>query len=89
MGSGCTQGTKPPKLRRTFTEDDKLAALRGLLKEALPDQDASVSDEVAALSSTQLRDRLIAHNPLDKDWIVRINQVRALCLAAFYPSCVL
>lgn len=63
-------------MKHTFTEDDKLAALRGLLKEAMPDQDAAVNAEVAALSSTQLRDRLIAHNPLDKDWIVRINQVR-------------
>jgi hypothetical protein len=73
------QGTKPPKLEKTFTDDEKLGALRGLLKEAKPGQDAATNEEVAALSATQLRDRLIALNPLNKDWIARINQVGTIC----------
>ena len=36
------------------------------------------------LSGTQLRDRLLAHNPLDRDWIARINQVTAL-VCKFLP----
>ncbi len=61
----------------TYTEDERREPLRQLLKEAMPDQDAATSAEVADLSGTQLRDRLIAHNPLDKDWIARINEVQA------------
>lgn len=64
----------------TYTEDERREPLRQLLKEALPNQDAASNQEVATLSGTQLRDRLIAHNPLDKDWIARINEVQALCL---------
>lgn len=62
-------------MRRTYTEDERREPLRELLRQALPDQDASSNEEVASLSGTQLRDRLIAHQPLDTDWIKRINQV--------------
>ena len=39
------------------------------------------------LSGTQLRDRLIAANPLDRAWIARVNQVplRRTCLK-LYPG---
>ena len=63
-------------MKVTYTNDEKLEPLRHLLREALPDQDHSTSEEVAGLSNTQLRDRLIAHKPLDRDWIARINQVQ-------------
>ena len=46
-----------------------------LLAEARPDQDAGLDEEVAALSGTQLRDRLIALDPLERGWIARVNQV--------------
>ncbi len=62
-------------MRKTYTEDEKREPLRELLRQALPDQDASSNEEVASLSGTQLRDRLIAHQPLDTDWIKRVNQV--------------
>ena len=62
-------------MRKTYTEDAKREPLRELLRQALPDQDASSNEEVASLSGTQLRDRLIAHQPLDTDWIKRVNQV--------------
>lgn len=76
MTLATAQGTKTPKVKVTYTNDEKLEPLRHLLREALPDQDHSTSEEVAALSNTQLRDRLIAHKPLDRDWIARINQVQ-------------
>lgn len=33
------------------------------------------SEEVAAFSWTELRDQLIAHAPLECDWIKRVNRV--------------
>ncbi|EIE19735.1 L-galactono-1,4-lactone dehydrogenase-like protein [Coccomyxa subellipsoidea C-169] len=71
------EGTKVPKVKVTYARDEKLEPLRHLLREALPDKDPSTSEEVASLSNTQLRDRLIAHKPLDRDWIARINQAEA------------
>ena len=60
-----------------YSEDERREPFRQLLREALPDQDAATNEEVASLSGTQLRDRLIAHKPLDRDWIARVNQVTA------------
>ena len=60
-----------------YSEDERREPFRELLREALPDQDAATNEEVASLSGTQLRDRLIAHKPLDRDWIARVNQVTA------------
>ena len=59
-----------------YSEDERREPLRELLREALPEQDAATNEEVAALSGTQLRDRLIAHSPLDTQWIKRVNQAR-------------
>ena len=72
------QGTKPPKVDSGYSEDERREPFRELLREALPDQDAATNEEVASLSGTQLRDRLIAHNPLDRDWIAQVNQVIAV-----------
>ena len=95
MAPCALQGKKPPKVKKTFTDDERREPLRELLREALPDQDASTSEEVASLSGTQLRDRLIAHQPLDTEWIKRINQVstagelyysdRVCCMAVKHP----
>lgn len=81
-----------------FTEDERRAPLRALLAEAgsaqarAPEQaqgpgeggaGASGGEPMEALTGTQLRDRLIAANPLDRDWIARVNQVSAalrMCL---------
>ena len=71
------QGTKPPKVDSAYSEDERREPFRELLRGALPDQDASTNEEVASLSGTQLRDRLIAHKPLDRDWIAQVNQVIA------------
>ena len=72
-------------MKRTYTEDERREPLRELLREALPDQDASTNEEVASLSGTQLRDRLIAHQPLDTDWIKRTNQVSTDCVLPLGP----
>ncbi len=37
---------------------------------------AGAGEPVEELSGTQLRDRLIARDPLDAGWIARVNQVR-------------
>ena len=71
------QGAKPPEVDSGYSEDERREPFRQLLREALPDQDAATNEEVASLSGTQLRDRLIAHKPLDRDWIARVNQVTA------------
>ena len=78
------QGTQPPKPKQRWSEDERRAPLRALLAAALPDQDAATNADVAALSGTALRDRLIAHAPLDRDWIARVNQV--LLLAGESPQ---
>jgi hypothetical protein len=62
-------------VRRQWSEDERRAPLRALLAEALPDQDAATNAEVAELPGTALRDHLIAHSPLDREWIARVNQV--------------
>ena len=36
------------------------------------------SEEVAAFSWSELRDQLIAHAPLECDWIKRVNRVSAI-----------
>lgn len=78
IGSGhVLQGTTPPKVDSAYSEEERREPFRELLRGALPDQDAAINEEVASLSGTQLRDRLIAHKPLDRDWIAQVNQVDA------------
>lgn len=33
------------------------------------------ADQLEALTNTELRDELLAHSPLDRDWVAAINQV--------------
>ncbi len=42
------------------------------LQEVKPHMDA---DQLEALTNTELRDELLAHSPLDRDWVAAINQV--------------
>ena len=65
-----------------YSKDERREPLRELLREALPEQDAATNEEMAALSGTQLRDRLIAHRPLDTPWIKRVNQARISSFSA-------
>ena len=34
-------------------------------------------DQVEALTMTELRDELLVHSPLDRDWVARVNQASA------------
>ncbi|CAM8949037.1 unnamed protein product [Rhodiola kirilowii] len=74
-----------PKFKPKYTADEAIQHVRDLYKEAL--QKYSVagiitksSDEqpVDELSFTELRDKLIALDPLNKDHIVKVNQAEAL-----------
>lgn len=72
-------------MKKTFTEQERSQPFRELLRQALPDQEASTNEEVASMSGTQLRDRLIAHQPLDRDWIACVNQASG-CSTASVPE---
>ena len=77
------QGMEPP-VAHGCAEGDKVAALQQLLASHVPGES---SDE--QLSATQLRDRLIAHDPGNASWIALINKVHACrmphqCLQAWY-----
>ena len=75
----CAQGVAPPKTRRSFGMEARVAPLRALLMEEVPEVQR---EEVWELSPTQLRDRLLALRPLDAPWIARVNQVgRGCCWA--------
>ena len=74
-------------MKRGYTEDERREPLRELLRQALPDQDSSAKEEVASLTGTQLRDRLIAHQPLDTDWIKRVDQVSCDALHLQHRGC--
>lgn len=75
------QGYTAPKVKVAYSDDDRLNPLRELMTEVRQDQEGS--EEVISLAATQLRDRLIAHNPLDRDWIARVNQVQESSSGAF------
>ena len=53
-----------------------LQALRDLLLLANPTFDR---DELEQLSATQLRDQLLAVDPLNTQWVMQINRVRLGC----------
>lgn len=72
------QGTEAPRSRSSrWSDAEKAAPLRQLLLEALGE---SAPADVNELSATQLRDRLLELDPLDVDWVKRVNEV---CV----PSC--
>lgn len=59
---------------QTFSEAEKTTAFQELLLEAQTD----VSPEIAAeMSFSELRDRLLAKAPLDKQWVTRVNTAEA------------
>ena len=61
-----------PKQASPAPRHESLAALRQLLLKAKPDVDKA---ELAELSVAQLRDELLACNPVSTDWVVQINRV--------------
>jgi L-galactono-1,4-lactone dehydrogenase len=68
------QGQEPTVPPSKYSEEQRLAPLRSLLRSRLPPEAAG---EVDALSATQCRDRLLALAPLDAAWVRRVNQAEA------------
>ncbi|KAL6141341.1 hypothetical protein ACLB2K_059631 [Fragaria x ananassa] len=69
----------PPKFKPKFTTDEAIQHVRDLYRDCLrkyrvvPDNSVDIDE----LSFTELRDKLIALNPLNKDHIVKVNQAEA------------
>ncbi|XP_050382609.1 L-galactono-1,4-lactone dehydrogenase, mitochondrial [Argentina anserina] len=69
----------PPKFKPKFTADEAIQHVRDLYRESLrkyrvvPDNSVDINE----LSFTELRDKLLALNPLNKDHIVKVNQAEA------------
>lgn len=66
-----TTAPGPGWFGKVHSEDEKLRPLRELL------QSATGAAPAVELSATQLRDELIAANPLDTEWIKRVNAAEA------------
>lgn len=68
-----------PKQATPTPRHESLSALRHLMLKAKPEVDKG---ELAELSMTQLRDELLACDPVNTDWVIQINRVSvmpALC----------
>uniref|UniRef100_A0A9X9ZA20 L-galactono-1,4-lactone dehydrogenase n=1 Tax=Myrciaria dubia TaxID=468946 RepID=A0A9X9ZA20_9MYRT len=73
----------PPKFKPKYTADEALQHVRQLYQESLqkyrPDVKSSNEDEpdINELSFTELRDKLLALDPLNKDHVIKVNQAEA------------
>ncbi|XP_030453082.2 L-galactono-1,4-lactone dehydrogenase, mitochondrial isoform X1 [Syzygium oleosum] len=73
----------PPKLKPKYTVDEALQHVRQLYQESLqkyrPEVKSSNNDEpdINELSFTELRDKLLALDPLNKDHVIKVNQAEA------------
>lgn len=80
-GPGVAPKETPPAPRH-----ESLAALRHLVLQAKPEVDKG---ELAELSVSQLRDELLACNPLQADWVRQVNRVRrrtCSCISCEAPT---
>ncbi|KAI6696895.1 hypothetical protein NL676_017014 [Syzygium grande] len=73
----------PPKLKPKYTVDEALQHVRQLYQESLqkyrPEVKSSNDDEpdINELSFTELRDKLLALDPLNKDHVIKVNEAEA------------
>ncbi|KAK3446591.1 hypothetical protein EUGRSUZ_A02267 [Eucalyptus grandis] len=73
----------PPKFKPKYTVDEALQHVRQLYQESLqkyrPEVKSSNDDEpdINELSFTELRDKLLALDPLNKDHVIKVNQAEA------------
>ncbi|GKV41712.1 hypothetical protein SLEP1_g49210 [Rubroshorea leprosula] len=76
----------PPKFKPKYSKDEALQHVRELYRESLmkyraEDITAKSSDsrepDINELSFTELRDKLLALDPLNKDHVIKVNQVEA------------
>lgn len=61
------------KVTPKYTPDQRVAPLRELLLAAANVKPA----ELAGMSATELRDALLVMDPLNKDWVGKVNQAEA------------
>lgn len=80
------QGADPPKSKNALSEEQRREPLRKLLEASLVEKGRPETEvqEIADLSWSTLRERLLAVDPLSKDWVVKVNQVSCLLLS-FLP----
>ncbi|KAJ0976159.1 hypothetical protein J5N97_018124 [Dioscorea zingiberensis] len=67
----------PPKSTPQYSEDEALQHVRDLYRNSLQKYRVEESADINQLSFTELRDKLIALDPLNKDHIININQAEA------------
>ncbi|KAM0951069.1 putative L-galactonolactone dehydrogenase [Dioscorea sansibarensis] len=67
----------PPKFKPKYSEDEAVQHVRDLYRDSLRKYRAEESADINQLSFTELRDKLIALDPLNKDHIIRVNQAEA------------
>ncbi|TQE05857.1 hypothetical protein C1H46_008540 [Malus baccata] len=71
---------RPPKFKPKYSSDEAIQHVRNLYRECLqkyrvvPDKSEV---DINELSFTELRDKLLALDPLDKDHVVKVNQAEA------------
>ncbi|KAK9866276.1 hypothetical protein WJX84_000737 [Apatococcus fuscideae] len=70
-------GRQAPKPRELYTLQEQKAPLLDLLVKAEPTRIPAQRSELEAQSGAYLRDLLLAINPLDKDWVVKVNTAEA------------
>jgi L-galactono-1,4-lactone dehydrogenase len=69
-----TEAIGPGFLMSQYDEQERAAPLRSLLHAAVPQR---AEAELAGLSAMQLRDALIAQQPLSQAWIAKVNAAEA------------
>ncbi|KAJ1382132.1 L-gulonolactone/D-arabinono-1,4-lactone oxidase [Sesbania bispinosa] len=67
----------PPKFKPKYTKDEAIQHVRDLYKESLQKYGAEGEQNIDELSFTELRDKLIALDPLNKKHIIKVNQAEA------------
>ncbi|GAX80918.1 hypothetical protein CEUSTIGMA_g8353.t1 [Chlamydomonas eustigma] len=73
--NGSSKGGHAPAVtQNTSSQEDRLKPLRDLY---VSRTSAATPSEVQGLSATQLRDELLALNPLNKEWVVKVNLAEA------------
>ncbi|KAF3442490.1 hypothetical protein FNV43_RR16406 [Rhamnella rubrinervis] len=70
----------PPKFKPKYSRDEALQDVRNLYKECLKkggEVTAPSEAEINELSFTELRDKLLALDPLNKDHVIKVNEAEA------------
>jgi L-galactono-1,4-lactone dehydrogenase len=67
-----------PKFKPKYTKDQAIQNLRDLYKESLTKyKETEIEPNINELSFTELRDKLLALDPLNKDHVIQVNRAEA------------